>query len=646
MGSLLPVVMLPDQSQGSYQAPSFHKEHPPTQETPPERVGEYTCAPFFLVIQSPTHAHQDGRETLNEEAREHETESVQDALFLALGGLIRKELNASQILERFVDVITNQLEADRGTVFLLDDTGDELVSIAAHLPELQEIRVPLAQGVAGWVARTGQIANIPSSDIELPIWREIDQQTGYTTHSMLAGPLYDRGENLIGVVQLLNKREGIFTKEDEQVFLKLASQAATLLEETTLSRGPNYVDAVPAGEQEPPQELPIGDRFNRIIGTSEPMRQVFRTIRRVAPTEANVLLRGQSGTGKGVIARALHHNSPRSEGPLVHVDCTTLPEGLMENELFGHERGAYTGAHNRQIGKVEAANRGTLFLDEIGDLPPQLQGKLLTLIQERTFRRVGGTELQRADIRIITATNRPLEQLVQSGQFREDLYFRLRVVQIELPPLRDRGREDLLRLINHFVAEASKRHGRTIRRVRPDALELLLSYGWPGNVRELENCLESAVIFADDEITPSSLPLPRQNSTQEHAAFSFPQQPPTRGHTAPFAPFQPSGQYPTTAPPATTSFASLPASLPPEHAGHHSYPNLPVAQPHASSDSHEQFEAAQHPFTDEPTLRELEGMYIRFLLERHGGNRSACARIMDIGRNTLLRKIKEHDIDS
>jgi Nif-specific regulatory protein len=509
---------------------------------------------------------------------------MDDPLLLTLGELIRKEISAEQLLQRVVAVMAQRLRADRGTIFLLEAARGELVSVAAQLPELPEIRVPLGQGVAGYVARTGRVVNVPRCEADHHFWRKIDQETGYQTHSMLAGPLHDTHGRLIGVVQFLNKEgAGLFDEADEARFAALSAQAAALLAETTLARPDPYAGPSP--------EPSLRDSFNGIIGHGAAMRAVFDSIRRVAPTEATVLLNGESGTGKGLIARALHHGSARASGPFVAVDCTNLPEGLMENELFGHERGAYTGAERRQPGRVEQAQGGTLFLDEIGDLPLQLQGKLLTVLQERTYARLGGHERLRADIRVIAATNRALEALVREGRFRQDLYYRLRVVEIALPPLRERGPDDLLQLINHFVARAARRHRRPIRRVREDALQMLLAHRWPGNVRELENCVEAAVIFADGDITPSHLPLPRRNATIELSTQELRQ--------------AMQRLQPDAAPPA-----------PPDR------------------------------FAQEPTLRDLEADYIRYLLDRHDGNRSACARALGIGRNTLLRKLKEYGLST
>jgi Nif-specific regulatory protein len=313
----------------------------------------------------------------------------------------------------------------------------------------------------------------------------------------------------------------------------------------------------------------------------------------------------------------------------VKVDCTSLPEGLMENELFGHERGAFTGAHSRTVGKVEAAKGGTLFLDEIGDLPRSLQGKLLTLLQDRTYSRVGSAESLEADVRILAATNRPLEDLVAAGEFRKDLYYRLKVVEIALPPLRERGREDVIRLINHFAGVASKRHNRQVRRIQPAALEALLAYPWPGNVREMQNCLESAVIFSEEEITLALLPLPSAGNLPPGSAERTGGKPAQRargsraGGPGSNDPARPEGEP---AQRASGSRAGGPGS---------NDPDRPEGEPSAAAEL----------LAGEPTLEQLEARYIAHLLRRFGGNRTACARVLGIGRNTLLRKLKSCGLD-
>ena len=248
-------------------------------------------------------------------------------------------------------------------------------------------------------------------------------------------------------------------------------------------------------------------RIEGIVGESGPMLEVLSMVRRVAPSEATVLIRGESGTGKELIAKAIHFASPRSRGPLVKVNCAALPEALLESELFGHEKGAFTGAVTSRQGRFELANGGTLFLDEIGDLPLHLQAKLLRVLQEREYEKVGSSRPVKVNVRILAASHRPLEDLIKAGQLREDLYYRLNVVTILIPPLRER-RSDLSLLIDHFLRRFADKNGKTIRGLGHEAREILLRYDYPGNVRELENIIERAVVLTrDDVIGINDLPL-------------------------------------------------------------------------------------------------------------------------------------------
>jgi Nif-specific regulatory protein len=236
------------------------------------------------------------------------------------------------------------------------------------------------------------------------------------------------------------------------------------------------------------------------------MHEVIKTVLKVSKSKATVLLRGESGTGKELIAKAIHYESPRAKGPFIAVNCAAIPENLLEAELFGYERGAFTGAVTAKPGKFELANGGTLFLDEIGEMSPALQAKLLRVIQEHTFERLGGTKSINVDVRIIAATNKNLEDMVKKGLFREDLYWRLNVVSIFLPPLRER-KEDIPILIEHFLKRFNKEYGRRIS-ISSQAMEKLIRYSWPGNVRELENTIERLVILAEkEEITVEDLPI-------------------------------------------------------------------------------------------------------------------------------------------
>ncbi len=248
--------------------------------------------------------------------------------------------------------------------------------------------------------------------------------------------------------------------------------------------------------------------FPRIVGEHASIRQVSQQIQKVAATDSTVLLLGESGTGKELFARAIHHLSPRREQPFVAVNCAAIPEGIVENELFGHERGAFTGAGARKIGKLDLAHRGTLFLDEIGELPLAIQAKLLRVLEERCFDRVGGTQPIEVDVRIVVATNRNLQKSIEEKLFREDLYFRIAAVPLTIPPLRERG-DDVLLLANHFLETFSREFAKPGLELSSQARERLLHYRWPGNVRELQNTLERAVILADGiSIDAASLQLP------------------------------------------------------------------------------------------------------------------------------------------
>jgi Nif-specific regulatory protein len=245
----------------------------------------------------------------------------------------------------------------------------------------------------------------------------------------------------------------------------------------------------------------LRDRFrpSNIIGNSRAMQAVYDLIAKVCKSNATVLIRGASGVGKELVAHAIHYNSYRAAKPFVKVNCAALPETLIESELFGHEKGAFTGAISRRQGRFELASGGTIFLDEVGDFTPATQIKLLRVLQEREFERVGGTDTIKADVRVIAATNRDLDQLIAAGKFRPDLYYRLNVFSIHVPPLRER-KTDIPLLADHFVEKYSKLNHKNIQRISTPAIDMLMSYHWPGNVRELENCIERAVLLSSDDV--------------------------------------------------------------------------------------------------------------------------------------------------
>jgi formate hydrogenlyase transcriptional activator len=248
-------------------------------------------------------------------------------------------------------------------------------------------------------------------------------------------------------------------------------------------------------------------RFEQIIGHSAALESVLEQVERVAPTDSTVLIQGETGTGKELIARAIHNLSSRCGRPFVKINCAAIPLDLLESELFGHERGAFTGAIAQKVGRFELADRGTLFLDEVGDIPGQLQPKLLRVLQEQEFERLGSTHTRHVDVRLIAATNRDLTDMVKRAEFRIDLYYRLNVFPIQLPPLRDR-REDIPALVSHSIERVTRKIGKRIEHIPPHTMSALSSYAWPGNIRELQNLIERAVILANNGVLPNPLPPP------------------------------------------------------------------------------------------------------------------------------------------
>jgi Nif-specific regulatory protein len=334
------------------------------------------------------------------------------------------------------------------------------------------------------------------------------------------------------------------------------------------------------------QEMHGEFSFGQIVGEAAALRGVLTKVEQVAPTHSTVLLRGETGTGKELVAHAIHINSPRESKPFVRVNCAALAPGVLESELFGHEKGAFTGAVARRAGRFELADGGSLFLDEVGELPMEVQVKLLRVLQEREFERVGGSETIRVDVRVISATHRDLEALIAEGKFREDLYYRLNVFPIVLPPLRDRL-EDLPKLVEHFVAKFNRTTGKQVRGFDPSAIGALTAYSWPGNVRELENVVERAIIVARSaDVTASDLDF-GQRAQRMQAAGTTPQ-----GAPAQLAPATGSGPKPLQA-----------------------------------------------------RLQEQEKNEIVAAIERERGSIAGAARALGINRSTLYYRLRKHGLE-
>jgi Nif-specific regulatory protein len=413
-------------------------------------------------------------------------------------------INASLDLQRTLEAIARTaamvMQAEASSVLLLDRRRNKLVFKAAigdRGDALLGEEFDANLGIAGKVAATARPALVTDVHFEKSFFKGIDDKSSFTTRGLIAAPLIHNNET-IGVVEVLNKvGQQNFSEEDLellQIFANLAANGAVNAQAHERLRMENR------GLRE---TMRLGDQ---IIGQSETLRQCLDLCARVAGSNATVLLLGDTGTGKELMAKHIHGNSPRREKPFIAINCAALPETLLESELFGHEKGAFTGAVTQKIGRFELADNGTLFLDEIGDISPSTQVKLLRVLQEREFVRVGGTRTVSCDVRIIAATNRNLREAMEKGQFREDLYYRLNVFPIPLPPLRNR-REDIPGLVEHFVRRAATELGLSAPEIDGDAMALLAGYDWPGNIRELQNVIERAVLLSDGlRLAPAHLP--------------------------------------------------------------------------------------------------------------------------------------------
>jgi len=414
-----------------------------------------------------------------------------DARLAALIEINREMMGAAaphELLRLVVGAAMRLFDAEGASVALVDEAERELVFPTA-LGEIEghEIRMPIGRGVVGAVVATGEpiLTNEARSDARF--YAGVDRATGFATERILCAPLRHAGR-VIGAIEVLNTAQpGGFAKDDLALLDAFAGVAATALER---ARAVERVENTNRALRES-----VDDRYALVVGETPAMRAIVETLAQAAASRSTVLLLGESGAGKEVLARFVHRASPRADAPFVAVNCVALAPALLESELFGHEKGAFTGAIAQKKGKFELAHGGTLFLDEIGELEPQLQAKLLRALQEREIQRVGGTRELRVDVRVVAATNRDLRRAMRDGSFREDLYWRLAVVAVDVPPLRAR-RGDVVPLAEHLLARSSRELGRAPLALTPDAVAKLLAHDWPGNVRELSNALERAAVLA------------------------------------------------------------------------------------------------------------------------------------------------------
>ena len=413
--------------------------------------------------------------------------------------LLMGAIAPDDLLHAILEAVVELLAAEGCTVALIDETGHELAFTSfVGGARVDGFRLPMGTGIVGWVATTGQsvISNDVASDARF--FPGVDAKTGFTTRSIICVPLRQH-DRIIGALEALNTTSPSgFTKADLDLLAAFAGLAVPAIDR---SRAFATLANAKAALQEQSDH-----RHDFVVGESPAMRDVVDTARTAASARTTVLLLGESGVGKEIVARAIHAWSPRADGPFVAVNCVALTPELLESELFGHDKGAFTGAIAQKKGKFELAEGGTLFLDEIGDLAPHLQAKLLRVLQEREFQRVGGVKTLQANVRVVAATNRDLHQAMQTGAFREDLYYRLNVVAITIPPLRER-KADIPVLAAHFLGRYCREMNRPVRSLSPEAMDALVAYEWPGNVRELQNVLERAVVLsANPVLTPRDFP--------------------------------------------------------------------------------------------------------------------------------------------
>ena len=429
-----------------------------------------------------------------------------------------EQLSLEPALKAILKLLETHLKFQRGTVTLLDPKTETInikvaVGLSKTSKELGSYKI--GEGVTGTVVQTGEGVVIPdiSKDPRFLHKTKSRKETQGKKISFYCVPV--KLEN-VTIGSLSGDKES--TKGDDfEANLSLLSVVATMVAQAAKLNKMVESDRRALSEENLRLRQELKSHFNidNMVGTSNAIKEIYRLIEQVAESNATVLIRGESGTGKDLVAHAVHYNSNRTNKPFIKVNCTALPETLLESELFGHEKGAFTGAIERKLGRFERAAGGTIFLDEIGDFSMNMQVKLLRVIQFKEFERIGGNETIKTNVRIVVATNKDLEAQIKEGLFREDLYYRINVFPIYLPPLRDR-KDDIMLLADYFLEKLSTENNKYITRISTPAIEMLTSYHWPGNVRELENCIERAILLCNDSVIrsehlPPSLQMIKKN---------------------------------------------------------------------------------------------------------------------------------------
>jgi formate hydrogenlyase transcriptional activator len=439
-----------------------------------------------------------------EEARALQQQVIRERdrlkLLLDVNNAVVSNLALSELFRAIPASARNAMQCDAACLSLPDREQTQLRVYGLDFPAgkgfmQDQMVLPMAGTSPGRAYQTGKPVRFGTAPKSLaPVALKVNAEEGFESGCFL--PIM-RGNRTLGVLHLLDRKKDAFSEEDEDFLRQVASQVAIALENAL-----EFSELSESKERLAEEGLYLRDEirtehhFEDILGNSAGLRQVLRQVETVAPNETTVLIQGETGTGKELVARAIHALSVRRDNIFVKLNCAAIPLGLLESELFGHERGAFTGAISRKVGRFEIAHKGTLFLDEVGDIPLELQPKLLRVLQEQEFERLGGTRSIRTDVRLVAATNRDLGRMVEQGTFRADLYYRLNVFPIHIPPLRER-RDDIPILVRYFVDKFAKSMNRKINRVPESMMDALVRYAWPGNIRELQNFIERAVILTE-----------------------------------------------------------------------------------------------------------------------------------------------------
>lgn len=445
-------------------------------------------------------------------AREQRVSTVERLqAILEIAAQWNQTLEMEPLLQTMAETSTRLLNAERASIFLWDKEHKMLVGRPALGVESGELRISDSTGIVGQVVRSGKAHRVDRFEQD-EIDRRVDKELGFHTKTLLCVPLIDGQGRTLGAFELINKRDGEFTDDDERALIELAGHASIALENTH-----EHEQLVKVRDQATDE----AEQGSRLIGQCPAIEALRSTIQRVSNTDLVVLILGENGTGKEVVSKRIHCLSGRRNEPFVAINCAALAETLLESELFGHEKGAFTDAHESRQGKFELASGGTLFLDEIGDMSLSGQAKLLRVLEEKVVVRVGGSVPIHTDARVIAATNQKLVELVRAKKFREDLYFRLNVVTLELPPLRERG-DDIITLAEHFLAEFCSKARRRPPAFTAAARKRLLKHDWPGNVRELRNLMERiAYLSQEDTVDIDELAFILSPSGEENSMLSL-----------------------------------------------------------------------------------------------------------------------------